>query len=128
MSTELPESLLQFVRACIPTYQSAEVLLFLAAHPDRDFSPAEVAASMRPVVVTGTAIAEYTAHFAARGLLIEQDNRYRYAPSAEFERSIAELAHAYNHRPVTLIGAIYRIADSKIQSFADAFKLRKDEP
>ena len=78
MSTELPESLLQFVRACIPTYQAAEVLLFFAANPDRDFSPAEVVVSMRPVVVTGSAIAEYTAHFAARGLLTEQDSRYRY--------------------------------------------------
>jgi hypothetical protein len=128
MSTDLPESLLQFVRACIPTYQAAEVLLFLAANPDRDFSPAEVVESMRPIVVTGSAIAEYAAHFAAKGLLTEHDNRYRYNPSPEFERNIAELAHAYNHRPVTLIAAIYRITDSKIRSFADAFKLRKDEP
>lgn len=128
MSTELPESLLQFVRAFIPTYQSAEVLLFLAANPDRDFSPAEVVESMRPIVVSASAIAEYAAHFTAKGLLAEQDNRYRYNPSPELERDIVELAHAYNHRPVTLIGAIYRIADSKIQSFADAFKLRKEEP
>jgi hypothetical protein len=128
MPSELPESLLQFVRTCIPTYQSAEVLLFLSANPDRDFSPAEVVASMRPIVVTASAIAEYAAHFTAKGLLTEQDHRYRYQPSPEFERNIAELAHAYNHRPVTLIAAIYRITDSKIQSFADAFKLRKDEP
>jgi len=128
MSTELPESLLQFVRACIPTYQAAEVLLFFAANPERDFSPAEIMVSMQPVVVTASAIAEYAAHFTARGLLTEQDSRYRYTPSPEYERNIAELAHAYNHQPVTLIGEIYRIADSKIQSFADAFKLRKDEP
>jgi hypothetical protein len=104
------------------------VLLFLAANRDRDFSPSEIVESMQPVVVTSSAVAEYAAHFAVRGLLTERDNRYRYDPSPEFERNVAELADAYNRRPVTLIGAIYRIADSKIQSFADAFKLRKDEP
>lgn len=128
MSPGLPASLLQFLRACVPTYQSAEVLLFLAANPGRDFSPSEIVASMRPVMVSDPAVAEYTAHFAARGLLTERDHRYRYAPAPELERHVLDLAHAYNHRPVTLIQAIYRIADSKIQSFADAFRLRKDEP
>jgi hypothetical protein len=128
MSSHLPESLLQFIRARIPTYQAAEVLLFLARHRDRDFSPAEIVASMRPTVITASAIEEYVAHFTAEGLLGEQGSRYRYDPSPDFEHNVAELAHAYSHQPVTLIGAIYRIADSKIQSFADAFKLRKDEP
>ena len=52
---------------------------------------------------------------------------FTYDPlSAELERAIGELAHAYNERPVTLIRVLYRVADSKIQSFADSFKLRKD--
>jgi hypothetical protein len=128
MSSHLPESLLQFIRAHIPTYQAAEVLLFLAAHRDRDFSHADIVAAMRPTAITASALEEYVAHFTAEGLLTEHSNRYRYDPSPNFEHNVAELAHAYSHQPVTLISAIYRIADSKIQSFADAFKLRKDEP
>jgi hypothetical protein len=38
---------------------------------------------------------------------------------------VRTLAQAYNERPVTLIRMIYALRDPKIQSFADAFKLRK---
>jgi hypothetical protein len=127
MSSGLPDTLLQFVQAFVPTYQAAEVLLFFAAHPDLDFGPEDVVLAMRPIVVTELVVREYTVHFEARGLLSEREGRYRYGPSPELERNINELARAYNEKPVTLIRAIYRIADSKIQSFADAFRLRKDE-
>ena len=35
------------------------------------------------------------------------------------------LAKAYRERPVTLVRIIYALRDSKVQSFADAFRLRK---
>jgi hypothetical protein len=38
---------------------------------------------------------------------------------------VQTLAQAYEQRPVTLIRLIYALRDSKIRSFADAFKLRK---
>jgi hypothetical protein len=127
MPTGLPESLLQFVQAFVPTYQAAELLLFFAANPGLDFTPEEVVSAMRPVVVAEPAVREYTAHFAAKGLLFEREGRYRYGASPELERSINELVSAYRQRPVTLIRAIYQIADTRIQSFADAFRLRDDE-
>jgi len=37
---------------------------------------------------------------------------------------VRTLARAYQERPVTLIRVIYALRDTKIQSFADAFKLR----
>ena len=127
MPTGLPESLLQFVQSFVPTYQAAEVLVFFATNPGRDFSPEELVSAMRPVVVPEAAVKAYTAHFAAKGLLSEREGRYRYGPSPELEPSINELVSAYRQRPVTLIRAIYQIADTRIQSFADAFRLRDDE-
>jgi len=38
---------------------------------------------------------------------------------------LATLAQAYEERPVTLFRIIYALRDSKIRSFADAFKVRK---
>jgi hypothetical protein len=44
------------------------------------------------------------------------------------ESAIGLLLRAYNERPVTLIRTVYAIADAKkIQAFADAFKIKKDE-
>jgi hypothetical protein len=65
----------------------------------------------------------------ATGVIIETNGRFQYGPTTpSLERSIGELAHVYNERPVTLITAIYKIADSKLQSFSDSFDLREDKP
>ena len=123
----LSQSLSSFIRCCIPTYQAAEVLLFFAANPERAFNAEEIVVSMRPVVITVPAVKEYAEGFVACRLVAEADGRWRYAPSSsELEKAIGELSHAYNERPVTLIGAIYRIADDTNQSFADSFRLGKD--
>jgi hypothetical protein len=127
MAETLPQSLIEFIHDCIPTYQAAELLLFFAAHPEGDYSAEDIVVAMRPVVITVPAVKEYASLFVEKRLICHSDGRYRYGPSTEnLERGIGELAHAYNEKPVTLIRAVYRIADSKIRSFADSFKLRED--
>ena len=127
MAHDLPGSLLDFLHQCIPTLNAAEVLLFFAGHPDRAFRPEEVVVAMRPLTVTVPAVKEYLARFVETGLIAKRPDGYAYDPaSPPLENAIGELGRAYNERPVTLIGAIYRIADSKIQSFSDSFKLRDD--
>ena len=128
MAAPLPTSLIDFIHDCVPTYHAAEVLLFFAAHPDRDFSIEEVVVAMSPVAITLPAATQYTSIFVSKGLIRQTHERYTYRPATEeLERGVCELAHAYKEKPVTLIRFIYRLADSTIQSFADSFKLRKDE-
>ena len=128
MVTALPPSLIAFLRRCIPTLEAAEVLLFFAAHPEASFTAEETVVAIRPKVITVPAVKEYVGLFVTSGLIIEADGRVQYGPaSRDLERAIGELAHAYNERPVTLITAIYKIADSKLQSFSDSFDLREDK-
>ena len=126
MSTELTATLLEFIRSCIPSYQVAEVLLATATHPDRDFTPDEIVEIMRPVQITEASARRSLAALTACGLLRQHAGRFAYSPSPELAPRTQELMRAYNERPVTLIRAIYRNEDRGIQSFADAFKLRKD--
>ena len=64
-------------------------------------------------MATARAVREYAAIFVTGGVLVAQEGRFRYAPaSTELDWSIAELAHAYNKHPVSLIAAIHRIADA----------------
>lgn len=127
MAGNLPQRLLEFIHECVPTYQAAELLLFFAAHPDVDYRAEDIVVAMRPVVITVAAVTEYTSLFLNKGLIQQSQGRYRYGPSTtELELGIVDLTDAYNQKPVTLIRAIYGIADSKIQSFADSFKLRED--
>jgi hypothetical protein len=127
MAPDLPATLLTFIQDCIPTYQAAELLLLMAAHPESAFTPEDIVAAMRPVHITISAVKEYTAALAAARLIQEQGGTYRYCPRPDLEARVGELIRAYNEQPVTLIRATYHIADRNIRSFADAFKLRRDE-
>ena len=63
----------------------------------------------------------------AAGLLAAgPDGRFQYRPLDDTRSAhVRVLAQAYKERPVTLFRVIYALRDLKIQSFADAFKLRR---
>jgi hypothetical protein len=113
---ELPDSLLDFIRACIPTYQAAELLLFFAANREDIFTPEEVVLAMRPVTITVSAVRDYAALFVRNGLIAEKDGRFRYRSSSEAEHGVEALVQAYTQKPVSLIRAIYGIAENQITS------------
>jgi hypothetical protein len=57
----------------------------------------------------------------------EEPRSYRYFPAtATLRAAVDNLEIAYNTRPVTLVRALYD-RTAPIQSFADAFRLRKPE-
>jgi hypothetical protein len=115
MTLDLPETLLKFLHANIPTFQAADALLFFAQNRDRDFSAEEVVVAMRPRVISVATVREYAALFSERRLLTESNGRFRYRPATwELECRVGELSNAYNEKPVTLISAIYHVADGSL--------------
>lgn len=65
---------------------------------------------------------------ARAGLLApEAGGAYRYqAATPELDAIVAELERHYAERPVALIKEIFSAPNEKIQSFADAFRIKKD--
>jgi hypothetical protein len=113
MSSELPQPLLDLIRVRIPSFQAAELLVFLASQPDQAFAPDEVVSSI-PNLGDAPALLDYMASFIDGGLIDDSNGRLRYRPaSREIEECIDLLVAAYNERPVTLITAIYRLADDR---------------
>ena len=110
MTVELPPSLIRFIRASVLTYQAAEVLLFLAAHPERALTADEIVASMKPAALTVPAARRYLALFLSQELIVEREGGFAYRP-ASGDVARAQLAHAYNERPVTLIKVIATMTD-----------------
>lgn len=118
----------RFLQTAVPAVDAAELLLLLRRTPERRWSPAGLAAELQPSVPLSEAeAAKYLEIFKARGLVAaEADGQVAYRPESETLRMHADmLSLAYRQRPVTLIRMIYALRDTKIQSFADAFKLRK---
>ena len=117
----------RFLQTTVPSVDAAEVLLLLHRDPARGWSVGEIVAALRPAPLTDTDVARYLEGFLTRGLIAHgPDKRVQYRPAGdELARYVATLAQAYSERPVTLIRVIYALRDSKIRSFADAFKLRR---
>ena len=117
----------RFLRAAVPTVDAAEVLLLLQRDPQCWWSAEEAVGALGPSVsLTASAVAGCFAVFQASGLVAAApDKRVQYRPgSGELDAHVRTLTQAYRERPVTLIRVIYALRDSKIQSFADAFKLK----
>jgi hypothetical protein len=104
-------------------------LLALAGDPARWWLAAELIAKLGPASSLSEAdAARYLDQFQAGGLAaIGPDRRVQYRPANDAVAGhVRMLAQAYNERPVTLFRVIYALRDLKIQSFADAFKLRRN--
>lgn len=121
---EFSDEFCRFIQTAIPAVDAAELLLLMHGRQEASFTPEEAVAKLGP----GVNIADARKHlerFLEKGLVTTENQRYRYRPAAEASRFVETLAQAYVQRPVTLIRVIYALRDSKIQTFADAFKIRK---
>ena len=104
------------------------MLLALAHDPGRSWLPRELAVCLRPATtLSETEAQRFLDQFQAAGLVATaSDGRRQYRPADYALAShVRMLALAYKERPVTLFRVIYALRDFKIQSFAEAFKLRR---
>lgn len=129
MSRGVSEAVQRFVAAHISSIELLEVLLLLRRSEGREWRDAEVAREIGSSIMS---IRDRLANLAARGLLAarEADDEiwYRYAPAPEVGAIIDDLARAYKERRLTIIDLIYaRPAPSDIETFSDAFRIRKKE-
>lgn len=126
---ELPATLIDFLNETVLTYPAAVLLVFLSRTPGQSWTAESVADAMKPDLMSPTAVQEFAGHFARAGLLrFQADGSFVYDPPSEAARTaVIELARAYDERPVTLVRTIYSIANVKLRSFADAFRLKRDE-
>lgn len=104
----------QFLQSAVPAVEAAEFLLLVKGDPARPWTPPE-------------GVARYVSGLQASGLVeVDSDQRVRYKPASEaLATHVAMLDKLWRERPVTLIRVIYGLRDSKIRSFADAFRLRR---
>lgn len=121
-SAGIPQDVRDFVAATIRSVEQLEVLLLLHRNPDRDWTPAQVSAELRTQEHSAAA---WLAQLEAGGLLDESAGRYRYAPRAARRATVDELRRCYEVYRVRLIGLIFERQDDAIQSFADAFRIRR---
>ena len=121
----IDRELLDYVQSTFRSIWSLELLLFLRSHPDRTFSIEDLVRELRgsrPVVTQSMAALQ------AGGLVVvEAQDLVRFAPaSPELVRLAEAVERAYRERPGELRRAILAAPNEKLQTFADAFRFKRD--
>jgi hypothetical protein len=116
-----------FLQRCVANVDAAELLLALFKSPGRTWRPHELSAQLAPIATLSEAdVQRHLAVLEANELVTrDADQRIRYRPASEHDVHLATLSRLYVERPVTLFRVIYALRDLKINTFADAFKLRR---
>jgi hypothetical protein len=121
----LSPEVLAFLRSSIRSVWAVEALLLMRWGNDRAWTVEALTTELRS---SRTVVADLVAGFVAAGLVRnEGDADYRYGPANPLlDHAVAQLEAAYKERPTAVVKAILSVPNEKIQSFADAFRLRKD--
>jgi hypothetical protein len=118
------ENLQAFIRSSVRSVWALELLLLLKRTPDREWA---ADALVRELRASDTVVSDALSHFETTGLVRRGEGGYAYAPvSPVLAECCDALERLYRERPVAVVNLIASTR-SKLQSFADAFRL-KGEP
>ena len=125
MAEQLPSTVRQFLARYIRSVEQLEVLLLVQDQPNRSWSAGDVYSIIRS---SEASIAARLQAFAKEGFLAqESDGRYRFAPqNSDLRAAVEQTASAYKTWRIRVVEAIFAPPSDPVQSFADAFRLRKD--
>ena len=113
----------RFLQTTVPAVEAAELLLAVKRDPARWWTISELLGS--GVALQEADAARHLEGLQARGLVaLDAERRAQFRAPEALAAHVATLEKVYRERPVTLIRVIYGLRDSKIRSFAEAFRLR----
>jgi len=124
----IPVDIAQFIIEKIESVAQLEALLLLRTNPETGWSVRSLAARLyiSDEQTTQLLLALCAQGFAAAEA--EDLSLYRYQPrSAELKSMLDRLADIYAKHLVPVTNLIHSKPKSRIQEFADAFRLRKDK-
>lgn len=126
MANLIDEKLLRFVHSTLRSVWALELLLLMRSHADRRWSAEALTRELRASLAL---VAELLAHFHRCGLVAKIENEvWIWRPgNAELAYFAQATADAYAQTPFQVIKAILDAPNDRMRSFADAFKLRKEE-
>lgn len=124
----IPVEVQQFIIRKIDNIAQLEALLMMAGHAREWWTVASVT---RRLYISEADTSSVLAHLRAQGLIAADDStptRYRYQPeSDDLAGLVSQTAAIYARHLVPVTNLIHDKTSSRVQQFADAFKLRKKE-
>lgn len=120
----IPQDARQFLLKNIETIAQLEGLLLLRADPGSAWDAPAVA---RNLYIDEPEAAQVLERLAARGMLSVDGSRYAYAPAnPDIAAMIDQIAGLYGRYLIAITHVIHSRPKSRVQEFANAFRIRKD--
>ena len=124
----IPEEIAQFLTDTVESVAQLEALLLLRNNPDETWTNDYLA---QRLYISPKLTSELLTQLCANGLVESYGSEpvcFRYRPASnEIETLIARLAELYAKHLVPVTNLIHSKPKTRIQEFADAFRLRKDK-
>ncbi|HUP33540.1 MAG TPA: hypothetical protein VM184_10940 [Gaiellaceae bacterium] len=120
----IPDRVARFIRAHISSVEQLETLLLLRSDPGRPWSSAEVGATLRTLPES----IDLRLHdLQQHGLVAPDGVGWLLAPGVD-AGLVDDLADCWKKRRVAVIAMIFaEPGDDPARSFADAFRIRRDD-
>jgi hypothetical protein len=127
MSDDFPAELKQFIAQHVESLAQLEALLILRQDPHRHWQSPDLA---QRLYITPDMCEGILADLERRGFTARASGAaaYHYQPrDLAADRLLDDLSTIYQQRRVAVITEIYSKPVNKVQTFADAFRLRREE-
>lgn len=124
MTERIPKDAQDVIARHIHSVAQLETLLFLRARPDVPIKPDILAREQK---IGGDMAADLLTDLSGRGFLKETPEGYLYKPTRTLAKGVDAVANAYGTYRVAIINLIFSKPSEGVQSFADAFRVRRDE-
>lgn len=129
MADDFSNDVKQFIEQNVESLAQLEMLLLMRQDPGRAWDAAEIA---KALYIPPEMAESFLLDFTRRGYIqtnLPTTMRFVYGPLDEnLSRLIDEVVTAYQERRVAITSLIYSKPLNKVQTFADAFRLRKEPP
>lgn len=124
----IPDNIKQFVLKNIDSIAELEGLLMFKSHPQKEWTRETLA---RSLYINEPQAALLLARLLEQGFIAvkgsEESPYYQYQPvSSEWGDRVEQLAELYKKYLVPITNLIHSKSKSRVQKFADAFRIRKD--
>ena len=117
--SEIPNNVRQLIVRHIDSVQQVEILALMREKPEREWTAADVSKSLH---IAPESCRRWLEVFAKARLVEATNTGFKHAGASAAD----QLVECYSRRRLAVIDSIYNKPSSAIQSFSDAFRVRKD--
>ena len=127
MTDSIPAHVHQFLRDHVKSIAQLELLILMHGAPEQARTPE---ATAKQLYIPESFAGQLLENLRAAGVATVDGDppQYRYAPQApHLGPLVDDLVRLYRERPVTTVNVIYSAPTENLQTFADAFRIRRKE-